>query len=116
MDCKFTASGTLGSIPETAKVLYSHRLTVRTPGFHPGNRSSILRGCTSFTIAGRVRSPAGSHKPLPSLVQIQALQPNNSAVAQLVERKTVNFDVRGSRPRCGAKTKEGWQSGRLRQS
>ena len=23
-----------------------HRLTVRTPGFHPGNRSSILRGVT----------------------------------------------------------------------
>lgn len=24
----------------------SHRLTARTPGFHPGNRSSILRGIT----------------------------------------------------------------------
>ena len=23
-----------------------HRLTARTPGFHPGNRSSILRGVT----------------------------------------------------------------------
>ncbi len=27
--------------------LRSHRLTVRTSGFHPGNRSSILRGITS---------------------------------------------------------------------
>jgi hypothetical protein len=25
---------------------WSHRLAVRTPGFHPGNRSSILRGIT----------------------------------------------------------------------
>jgi hypothetical protein len=25
----------------------SHRLTVRTPGFHPGNRSSILREITT---------------------------------------------------------------------
>ena len=25
---------------------WSHRLTVRTPGFHPGNRSSILREIT----------------------------------------------------------------------
>lgn len=25
---------------------WSHRLTVRTSGFHPGNRSSILRGIT----------------------------------------------------------------------
>lgn len=28
----------------------------------------------------------------------------DSAVAQLVERKTVNFDVAGSRPACGAKS------------
>ena len=27
-------------------VCWSHRLTVRTPGFHPGNRSSILREIT----------------------------------------------------------------------
>jgi pyruvate kinase len=27
-------------------LLWSHRLTVRTPGFHPGNRSSILREIT----------------------------------------------------------------------
>ncbi len=26
----------------------SHRLTVRTPGFHPGNRSSILREITNL--------------------------------------------------------------------
>ena len=26
---------------------WSHRLVVRTPGFHPGNRSSILRGITT---------------------------------------------------------------------
>ena|GEM_PF-2329592 len=25
-----------------------HRLTARTPGFHPGNRSSILRGVTDL--------------------------------------------------------------------
>ena len=25
-------------------VMGAHRLVVRTPGFHPGNRSSILRG------------------------------------------------------------------------
>jgi len=28
--------------------LWSHRLTVRTPGFHPGNRSSILRGTANM--------------------------------------------------------------------
>ena len=28
--------------------LWSHRLVVRTPGFHPGNRSSILLGTTIF--------------------------------------------------------------------
>jgi hypothetical protein len=27
---------------------WSHRLAVRTPGFHPGNRSSILRGITNI--------------------------------------------------------------------
>jgi hypothetical protein len=27
--------------------VWSHRLTVRTSGFHPGNRSSILRGITA---------------------------------------------------------------------
>ena len=27
----------------------THRLSVRTPGFHPGKRSSILRGCTSVS-------------------------------------------------------------------
>ena len=31
-----------------------HRLTVRTPGFHPGNRSSILREVTNIN-----RSPNG---------------------------------------------------------
>ena len=25
-------------------LMSAHRLVVRTPGFHPGNRSSILRG------------------------------------------------------------------------
>ena len=29
----------------------SRRLTVRTPGFHPGNRSSILRGITKVKIS-----------------------------------------------------------------
>ncbi len=35
-------------------VVWSRRLTVRTPGFHPGNRSSILRGITK-----KIRSPSG---------------------------------------------------------
>ncbi len=30
--------------------LWPHRLVVRTPGFHPGNRSSILLGATKITI------------------------------------------------------------------
>ena len=90
-----------GSIPpQTAKLLSSSRGLGHDP-FTVGTPVRI-RLRAPVTIAGRVRSPAGSHKPLPSLVQIQALQPNNSAVAQLVERKTVNFDVRGSSPRCGA--------------
>lgn len=29
--------------------IWSRRLTVRTPGSHPGNRSSILRGITTKT-------------------------------------------------------------------
>jgi hypothetical protein len=35
-----------------AKVItdWSHRLTVRTPGFHPGNRSSILREITKVEL------------------------------------------------------------------
>ena len=32
----------------------SHRLTVRTPGFHPGNRSSILREITKVKTSPRV--------------------------------------------------------------
>lgn len=32
-----------------------HLLTVRKPGFHPGNRSSILRGVTCLLIAPRRR-------------------------------------------------------------
>ena len=31
---------------DTMVGFWSHRLTVRTPGFHPGNRSSILREIT----------------------------------------------------------------------
>ena len=30
----------------TVNKLWSRRLTVRTPGFHPGNRGSIPRGIT----------------------------------------------------------------------
>ena len=46
--------------------VWSHRLTVRTPGFHPGNRSSILLGITKvntpsslgvFTLVGFQRKP-----------------------------------------------------------
>ena len=33
---------------------WSHRLTVRTPGFHPGNRSSILREITKVKTSPRV--------------------------------------------------------------
>ena len=32
--------------PSSCPPLRPHRLTVRTPGFHPGNRSSILREVT----------------------------------------------------------------------
>ena len=31
--------------------IWPHRLTVRTPGFHPGNRSSILREVTKVKIS-----------------------------------------------------------------
>jgi hypothetical protein len=31
----------------TRVLLWPHRLTVRTPGFHPGNRGSIPRGVTN---------------------------------------------------------------------
>ena len=34
----------------------SLRLTVRTPGFHPGNRSSILLGSTNHTGSSRGRT------------------------------------------------------------
>jgi len=29
--------------------IWSHRLTVRTSGFHPGNRGSIPRGTTKYS-------------------------------------------------------------------
>ncbi len=32
--------------------IWPHRLTVRTPGFHPGNRSSILREITIENASG----------------------------------------------------------------
>jgi hypothetical protein len=35
--------------PWDRQVLYSYRLSVRTPGFHPGKRGSIPRSCTSYT-------------------------------------------------------------------
>ena len=40
-----------------------------------GGCGSTPAESTYKVIAGRVRSPAWSHKPLPSLVQIQAPQP-----------------------------------------
>ena len=40
-----------------------------------GECGSTPTESTYKVIAGRVRSPAWSHKPLPSLVQIQAPQP-----------------------------------------
>lgn len=36
----------MGSNPIQSTKFWSHRLSVRTPGFHPGKRSSILRGTT----------------------------------------------------------------------
>ena len=35
-----------GSNPVQSTKFWSHRLSVRTPGFHPGKRISILRGTT----------------------------------------------------------------------
>jgi len=32
---------------------WSHRLPVRTPGFHPGNRGSIPRGTTNIGVINR---------------------------------------------------------------
>ena len=62
-----------GSSPSGATNLCSHSLAVRTLGFHPGNRSSILRGSTRY-----------------------------SDVAQLVEQMAVNHRVAGSSPAVGA--------------
>lgn len=70
------------------QVLYSYRLSVRTPGFHPGKRGSIPRSCTNLSQGGSGHQ-WGLISLSPSLVQIQALQPVFcsalcSLVAQLV--------------------------------
>ena len=40
--------GILRSYLVKSNLLWSHRLAVRTPGFHPGNRGSIPLGITTF--------------------------------------------------------------------
>ena len=43
----------------------SRRLTVRTPGSHPGNRSSILREITNMNLSERRNSEGLSFEPMP---------------------------------------------------
>ena len=91
------------------QVLYSYRLSVRTPGFHPGKRSSILLSCTNLSRV--VIVILWSHKPRWNRERYPSPQPNNSSVAQLVEYMTVNHGVAGSSPARGATTMEGNAAG-----
>ncbi len=47
--------------PKQRQNIWPHRLTARTPGFHPGNRSSILREVTSI-LTDRVLIISACHK------------------------------------------------------
>ena len=69
-------------------------------------------------IAGRVRSPAWSHKPLPSLVQIQAPQPmwSRSINGDAVDCKSAVLDMPGSIPGYSTKLGNVAESGLLQQS
>jgi len=59
--------------------------------------NSSVTESTYKVIAGRVRSPAWSHKPLPSLVQIQVPQPFLS-VRNLGYRESVMGSIKGRKP------------------
>ncbi len=60
----------------SASPMCRHRLVVRTPGFHPGNRSSILRGDTIFYIyRGVEKWYLDGLITRRSLVQFQSPQP-----------------------------------------
>ncbi len=61
-----------------AKTLRLHRLTVRTLGSHPGNRSSILRGVTKNTHAfGQAYFCVRAILPYPSVFRANASSPSS---------------------------------------
>ena len=89
-------SGTTGSIPVISTKFRSVRIEVITVDCLSTYGGSIPPQ-TAKVIAGRVRSPAWSHKPLPSLVQIQAPQPFLS-VRNLGYRESCLESIKGRKP------------------
>ena len=76
--------------------LWPIRLVVRTPGFHPGNRSSILLSATRVVAqSGRARALGARGCRFKSYLP-------DARVAQLVEQGSCKAQVVGSNPISGS--------------
>ena len=79
--------------------LWPHRLMVRTPGFHPGNLSSILGGATRVVVqSGSIRALGARGRRFKSYL------PDYARVAQSgVEQVLCKHQVIGSNPISGSR-------------
>ena len=76
---------------------WPHRLMVRTPGFHPGNLSSILGGATRVVVqSGSIRALGARGRRFKSYLP-------DARVAQLVEQGSCKAQVVGSNPISGSR-------------
>lgn len=66
--------------------LRSRRLAVRTPGFHPGNRSSILRGITKQNASAKAGAFCLAARELNSDCQSRKTDGKRSAIATEARR------------------------------
>ena len=88
--------------PVIAHHVRSHRLAVRMPPFHGGDRGSIPLGTTS--IFRGVAQPGSASGLGPEGRRFESCHPDqHSDIAQLVEQAAVNRWVPGSSPGVGAK-------------
>ena len=75
--------------------LWSHRLVVKTQGFHPCKRSSILRATTTFVNDFGMVAQLVEHRTFnPRVVGSTPTRPTTlkyGLVAQLAEQKTLNL-------------------------
>ena len=111
---RFTSFQEVIFLVECLSIIWPHRLTVRTPGFHPGNRSSILREVTRentpsndwvFSLVNEQRSQFINGVSI--VLSLKIINPPSKTVINIESNQVFFCPARGCQPWWSAPSRKG---------